>query len=65
MYLAYFIGDIGYELYEWNPGTLLIVAAGWASLIYRIDAEECILSQGEGWTDYAGSVRYRLVPGIW
>ena len=65
MYLAYFIGDIGYELYEWNPGTLLIVAAGWASLIYRINAEERILSQGEGWTTYASTVRYRLFPGIW
>ncbi len=65
MYLAYFFSDIGYQLHEWNPGTLLIVLAGWASLIYRIRAEERVLSQGEGWTAYAKTVRYRLFPGIW
>jgi protein-S-isoprenylcysteine O-methyltransferase Ste14 len=65
MYLAYFISDIGYQLHEWNPGTLLIVLVGWASLIYRIRAEERILAQGEGWTAYAGTIRYRLLPGIW
>jgi len=65
MYLAYFISDIGYELNEWNLGTLLLVLAGWASLIYRIRAEERILSQGEGWTAYTKTVRYRLLPGIW
>ena len=65
MYLAYFISDIGYELSEWNLGTLLLVLAGWASLIYRIHAEERILSQSEGWTVYTRTVRYRLLPGIW
>ena len=65
MYLAYFIGDIGYELYAWNAGTLLLVLAGWASLIYRIRVEERILAQGEGWTAYTNTVHYRLLPGIW
>lgn len=65
MYLAYLISDIGYNLHEWNIGTALIVLAGWASLIYRIVAEERILSQGTGWQAYVSSVRYRLVPGVW
>jgi len=65
MYLAYFISDIGYELYAWNAGTLLLVLAGWASLIYRIRAEEKLLLRGEGWTAYTRKVRYRLLPGIW
>jgi protein-S-isoprenylcysteine O-methyltransferase Ste14 len=65
MYLAYFVSDIGYNLHEWNLGTALIVLAGWASLIYRILAEERMLSQDAGWRAYAGSVRYRLVPGVW
>lgn len=65
MYLAYFISDIGYELNEWNVGTILLVLAGWASLIYRINAEERILAQSEGWTAYTNTVRYRLFPGIW
>jgi protein-S-isoprenylcysteine O-methyltransferase Ste14 len=65
MYLSYVIADIGYNLQEWNPGTALIVMAGWASLIYRIHAEERILSQDDRWPTYAASVRYRLLPGLW
>jgi protein-S-isoprenylcysteine O-methyltransferase Ste14 len=65
MYLAYVIADIGYNLQEWNFGTALLVMAGWASLLYRIQAEERILSQDARWSAYAASVRYRLLPGIW
>lgn len=65
MYLAYVIADIGYNLQEWNFGTALLVMAGWASLIYRIQAEERIISQNAGWSTYAAAVRYRLLPGIW
>src|SRR5262245_52674489 len=57
MYLAYVVGDIVYNLQEWNFGTVLIVAAGWASLLYRIRAEERILSQDAGWHAYVASVR--------
>jgi len=65
MYLAYVIADIGYNLQEWNFGTVLLVMAGWASLLYRIKAEERILSQSAGWSTYTASVRSRLLPGIW
>ncbi|HKD46954.1 MAG TPA: methyltransferase [Rhizomicrobium sp.] len=65
MYLAYFIADIGYNLQEWNVGTLLIVAAGWGSLVYRIYAEDRMLSQHSDWAVYAGKVPYRLIPGLW
>ena len=65
MYLAYVLGDIGYNLLEWNFGTALLVMAGWASLFYRICAEERILSQDAGWSTYAALVRYRLFPGLW
>ena len=65
MYLAYVVGDIGYNLQEWNTGTALMVMAGWASLLYRIHAEERVLSQDPRWRAYADSVRYRLVPGVW
>jgi len=65
MYLAYVVGDIGYSLQEWNIGTALMVMAGWASLLYRIRAEERVLSQDSGWHAYVGTVRYRLVPGVW
>jgi protein-S-isoprenylcysteine O-methyltransferase Ste14 len=65
MYLAYLIADIGYNLQEWNAGTALLVAAGWLSLLYRIHAEERILSGHADWPRYVAQVRYRLVPGVW
>jgi protein-S-isoprenylcysteine O-methyltransferase Ste14 len=65
MYLAYVIGDIGYNLQEWNTGTALLVLAGWASLLYRINAEERVLSQDPRWRTYSESTRYRLIPGFW
>jgi len=65
MYLAYVIADIGYNLQEWNSGTALMVIAGWASLLYRIQAEERVLSNDAGWSAYAATVRHRLFPGLW
>ena len=65
MYLSYLLADIGYNLQELNLGTLLLVLIGWASLIYRIRAEERVLSQHPAWPDYSASVRYRLFPGLW
>ena len=65
MYLSYLLADIGYNLQEWNAGTALMVVTGWAALIYRICAEERILSLDAGWRTYAGHVRYRLLFGIW
>jgi len=65
MYLAYLIADIGYNLQEWNAGTALLVIAGWISLLYRIRAEERILSRHADWPKFISQVRYRLVPGVW
>jgi protein-S-isoprenylcysteine O-methyltransferase Ste14 len=65
LYLSYMLADIGYNLQEWNYGTLMLVAAGWAAMIYRIHAEERVLSRDAHWADYTARVRYRLVPGIW
>lgn len=65
MYLAYVVADIGYNLQEWNVGTVSMVIAGWLSIVYRIRAEERVLSGDPGWTAYAARVRSRLVPGLW
>ena len=62
IYLAYMLGDVGYNLQEWNFGTVLLVLAGWTSLFYRIHAEERVLSRDPGWRAYAASVP-RLLPG--
>jgi protein-S-isoprenylcysteine O-methyltransferase Ste14 len=65
MYLAYVVADVGYNLQEWNLGTVLLVITGWVSLLYRIRAEERLLSRHAGWPAYVTLVRYRLVPGLW
>jgi protein-S-isoprenylcysteine O-methyltransferase Ste14 len=65
MYLSYVISDIGYTMQEWNVGAILIVLAGWISLLYRIHAEERVLSRDSGWSDYVATVPYRLLPGVW
>ena len=65
MYLSYVLADIGYNLQEWNSVTLLLVLVGWASLVYRIHAEERLLSQHAEWPAYVVLVRYRLFPGLW
>src|SRR5213595_2995168 len=65
MYLSYVLADIGYNLQEWNSVTLLLVLIGWASLVYRIQAEERVLSQHPEWSAYVALVRYRLFPRLW
>jgi protein-S-isoprenylcysteine O-methyltransferase Ste14 len=65
LYLSYVLADIGYNLQEWNFVTLLLVLVGWASLVYRIHAEERVLSQHAEWPAYVALVRYRLCPGLW
>ncbi len=65
MYLSYVLGDIGYNLQEWNSVTLLLVLVGWASLVYRIQAEERVLSQHPEWSAYVALVRYRFFPCLW
>jgi len=65
MYLAYVLSDIGYNLQETNIGTALLVATGWASLVYRIYAEERVLSEDAGWQAFVDAVPYRLIPGVW
>ncbi len=65
IYLSYILADIGYNLQEWNSVTLLLVLLGWVSLLYRIRAEERVLSQHPEWPAYVVLVRYRLFPGLW
>jgi protein-S-isoprenylcysteine O-methyltransferase Ste14 len=65
LYLAYFMADVGLNCAEWNGGTVLLTAIGWASLLYRIRAEERLLAQDAGWAAYVEAVRFRLLPGLW
>ena len=65
IYASYLLSDIGYNIQEWNVGSLLLTLAGWMSLLYRIHAEERVLSRDPRWPAYVASVPYRLLPGLW
>jgi protein-S-isoprenylcysteine O-methyltransferase Ste14 len=65
IYASYVLSDIGYNIQEWNVGTLLLMLAGWISLLYRIHAEERVLSKDPRWPAYVATVPYRLLPGVW
>jgi protein-S-isoprenylcysteine O-methyltransferase Ste14 len=56
---------IGFNLQVWNLATLLLVLFGWAAMVYRIIAEERVLSRDPEWPAYVASVRYRLLVGVW
>jgi protein-S-isoprenylcysteine O-methyltransferase Ste14 len=65
LYLSYVIAAIGFNLQVRNLATLLFVLLGWASMVYRIVAEERVLSRDPKWRTYVARVPYRLVPGLW
>ena len=65
IYASYVLSDVGYNLQEWNAGSVLLVAAGWISLLYRIHAEERVLAGDVRWRGYVSAVPYRLVPMLW
>jgi protein-S-isoprenylcysteine O-methyltransferase Ste14 len=64
IYLAYLIGDVGYNFQEWNVGTVLLVVCGWLSIFYRLQAEERVLARDPGWSAYVATVPSRLFPGF-
>jgi protein-S-isoprenylcysteine O-methyltransferase Ste14 len=65
IYLSYMVSDVGYNLQEWNVGTVLLTLAGWVSLFYRIHAEERVLSRDPGWRAYVARVPGRVLPRLW
>jgi protein-S-isoprenylcysteine O-methyltransferase Ste14 len=65
MYLSYVLSDIGYNLQEYNFGTVSLVILGWVAMIVRIESEERVMAHHREWTLYTNAVRYRLLPGIW
>ena len=65
LYLSYVIANIGFNLQVWNLATLFLALIGWAAMVYRIRAEERVISRDPVWPDYVALVQYRLVPGVW
>ena len=65
LYLSYVIAAIGFNLQVCSLPTLVLVLLGWAAMVYRIVAEERVLSRDARWPAYVALVRYRLLPGVW
>lgn len=65
MYASYVFGMLGF-VYAfptwWNAG---LVALWVIAQLYRINAEERVLTQSPDYRAYASRVRWRLVPGIY
>jgi protein-S-isoprenylcysteine O-methyltransferase Ste14 len=60
-YLAVHIGVLAVMFSWWN---LAVYAIGWTAQIYRLIAEERLLSEDSEYRDYAAQVRWRLIPGV-
>lgn len=65
MYAGYMVCHVGYLLAAPSVWNLLVYAALWSLLIARINAEERLLIDDPRYGEYASSVRYKLVPGVY
>ena len=64
MYLGYTFTNIGAILINPSWWNLAIYAGSFLANLLRIIEEEKMLSQDSAYRDYAGAVRYRLIPGL-
>ena len=64
MYAGYTITHVGFLLAMPSPVNALIYATALTMQVARIFREERLLGQDAGYREFAGHVRYRLVPGI-
>jgi len=64
MYLGYMIHHVGFLLVYFSVWNLAVYAVAWLTLYLRTVEEEKFLRQDAAYREYAGQVRYKLVPGI-
>jgi protein-S-isoprenylcysteine O-methyltransferase Ste14 len=65
IYASYFLLQFGYVLQSISVGNVLVMVFVCSCNIGRALAEERFLSSSADYDEYRGSVRWRLVPGIW
>jgi len=65
MYTGYFIVQASFLLVGPTLWNAAVLAAAWILQLYRIQAEENILSQDERYRSFAERTRYRLIPGVY
>lgn len=65
MYAGYMLSHIGFLLASPSIWNLAVYVAAWSLLIGRIYAEEQVLNGDPAYSEYASSVRYRIIPGVY
>lgn len=64
MYAGYILNQLGFLLAFFSLGNVLIYAVAWTCFWLRAVEEEKFLRKDPAYCEYAGNVRYRLIPGI-
>lgn len=64
MYAGYLAQHIAIALLMPSAFNLAVYAISWWAQVLRLQAEERLLLEDPAYRDYAGKVRYRLLPGI-
>jgi protein-S-isoprenylcysteine O-methyltransferase Ste14 len=64
MYTGYFLSQLAFLAVNPSLGNTALYALGWGLQLYRIRAEERLLSHDPQYRHYQSVVRYRLVPGL-
>lgn len=64
MYLGYIISHLGYLLTYFSAWNVVVYAIVWTALYLRTIEEEKFLRMDEAYREYAGQVRYKLIPGV-
>lgn len=64
LYATYLIGQTGFLISNVTAANLAVFGIGWIFQIARIFEEERFLNQDETYREYAGRVKWRLIPGV-
>lgn len=64
MYLGYALNHAGFVMLHPAPLNIAIYTVTWIAMAVRVQFEEQFLRQDPSYVEYAESVRYRLLPGL-
>jgi protein-S-isoprenylcysteine O-methyltransferase Ste14 len=64
MYLGYILSQAGILLAGPTARNVAVVLVCWLFFVWRIDAEERLLSEDEAYRDFMAQTRFRLLPGV-
>ena len=65
IYLGHLVTGVGFTLANWSPLNLTLLLIVTACQLFRIRAEERVLTESDEYASYASRVRWRLVPGLY